>query len=65
MKNRIPQIRKELGLTQEQLADKTGVTRQTIIALEQNRYNPSLGLAFSITKVLKKRAIEEVFLMEK
>jgi putative transcriptional regulator len=61
MKNLIAKIRKELGITQEDLADKTGVTRQTIIALEQNRYNPSLGLAFSITKTLKKHAIEEVF----
>lgn len=65
MKNRVAQLRKELGITQEQLADKTGVSRQTIIALEQNRYNPSLGLAYSITKTLKKRAIEEVFEMGK
>ena len=63
MKNRIAQIRKDLGITQEQLAAKTGVTRQTIIALEQNRYNPSLGLAYSITLTLKKRAIEDVFEM--
>jgi putative transcriptional regulator len=61
MKNRIAQLRKELGITQEALADKTGVTRQTIIALEQNRYNPSLGLAYSITKTLKKHSVEEVF----
>jgi len=65
MKNRIAKLRKLAGITQEELADKTGVTRQTIIALEQNRYNPSLGLAYSITKALKKKAIEEVFDMEK
>jgi putative transcriptional regulator len=61
MKNHIAKIRKELGITQEQLAEKTGVSRQTIISLEQNRYNPSLGLAWSVTKTLKKRVIEEVF----
>jgi putative transcriptional regulator len=65
MKNYIAKLRKAAGLTQEDLAAKTGVTRQTIIALEQNRYNPSLGLAYAITKTLKKRAIEEVFDMEK
>lgn len=61
MKNHIAQFRKSVGLTQEALADKTGVTRQTILALEQNRYNPSLGLAYAITKALKKKAIEDVF----
>jgi putative transcriptional regulator len=65
MKNRIATIRKELGITQEQLADKTGVTRQTIIALEQNRYNPSLGLAYAVKLALKKKTVEEVFEMEK
>jgi putative transcriptional regulator len=65
MKNRIAKIRKDLGITQEELADKTGVTRQTIIALEQNRYNPSLGLAYAITLALKKKTIEEIFEMGK
>ena len=64
MKNRIAQLRKLAGLTQEELAAKTGVTRQTIIALEQNRYNPSLGLAHAITKTLKRKAIEDVFDMK-
>jgi putative transcriptional regulator len=61
MKNKIEIFRKELGLTQEKLAEKTDVTRQTIISLEQNKYNPSLGLAWRITKVLKKEFIEDVF----
>jgi putative transcriptional regulator len=61
MKTNIAQLRKEMGMTQEELASKTGVTRQTIIALEQNRYNPSLGLAYEITKELKQRHIEDVF----
>ena len=47
--------RKKIGLTQEQLAEKVGVTRQTIISLEQGRYNPSLRLAHDITKILKQR----------
>ncbi len=61
MKNRIAQLRKEIGLTQEQLAEEIGATRQTVIALEQNRYNPSLGLAHGITKALKQQRIEDVF----
>lgn len=61
MKNCIAQLRKNLGITQEELASKADVTRQTIIALEQNRYNPSLALAHSITKVLKQKHIEDVF----
>jgi putative transcriptional regulator len=63
MKNHIAKLRKATGMTQEELAEKTGVTRQTIIALEQNRYNPSLGLAHSITKALDKKTIEEVFVL--
>lgn len=61
MKNRILEFRKELNLTQEELSQKVGVTRQTIISLEQNRYNPSLVLAHKITKILKKEKIEDVF----
>lgn len=64
MKNNIAEIRKTLGITQEGLASLTGVTRQTIIALEQNRYNPSLGLAHAITTTLGKKSIEEVFDMQ-
>lgn len=61
MKTKIEILRKEFGLTQEELAKKTDVTRQTIISLEQNKYNPSLQLAYKITKALKKNFIEEVF----
>ncbi len=61
MKNRIAQLRKQLNITQEMLAAEAEVTRQTIIALEQNRYNPSLALAYRITQVLKKKRIEDVF----
>jgi putative transcriptional regulator len=63
MKNKISEFRKQLSVTQEELAEKVGVTRQTIISLEQNRYNPSLLLAHKITKILKKEKIEEVFML--
>ena len=64
MKTRIAQFRKETDLTQEKLAAIVGVARQTIIALEQGRYNPSLGLAHAITKALKRKNVEEVFVLE-
>ena len=51
-------------MTQEELAEAVEVTRQTIIALEQGRYNPSLILAYRITKALKRGYIEEVFELE-
>lgn len=50
-------------MTQQQLADIAGVTRQTIIALEAGRYNPSLGLAFRVARAFGKR-IEDVFELE-
>lgn len=61
MKTRIAEYRAQCNLTQEKLAELAGVTRQTIISLEQGRYNPSLALAHKITKILKKKYIEEVF----
>lgn len=64
MKTRIKEFRKELRLTQEDLAEEVDVTRQTIIALEQGRYNPSLLLAAKITRALKKENVEEVFQVE-
>ncbi|MDD5111098.1 MAG: helix-turn-helix transcriptional regulator [Candidatus Altiarchaeota archaeon] len=64
MKTRIRELREALGMTQQQLADSVDVTRQTIISLEQGRYNPSLMLAYGIAKALKKTRVEEVFEME-
>jgi len=61
MDNNISSIRKEQKMTQQELAEKVDVTRQTIIALEQGRYNPSLLLAFRITMALGMKMIEEVF----
>lgn len=61
MKNRLEELRKTRGLTQEELADRLEVSRQTIISLENGRYNPSLILAFKISKLFG-LSIEEVFL---
>ena len=60
-KNRIVGFRKDCKMTQQELADKANVTRQTIISLESGRYNPSLELAYRIKKALKKKHIEQVF----
>ncbi|MDD4531239.1 MAG: helix-turn-helix transcriptional regulator [Candidatus Pacebacteria bacterium] len=60
MENKIRVLRAEKGMTQEELAEKAGVTRQTIIAIEKGKYVPSLELAFKICKVFNKK-IEEVF----
>lgn len=64
MKTRISEYRKDLEMTQQDLADIVKVTRQTIISLERGRYNPSLELAYRITKALKKKYIEDVFLLK-
>ena len=62
LKNQIRRLRFENDeMTQQQLADKAGVTRQTIIAIEQGKYNPSLGLAFKIARAFGKN-VEDVFL---
>jgi putative transcriptional regulator len=61
MKNKILALRHSLSLTQEQLAEKCDVSRQTIIAIEQGRFNPTLPLAFAITRALKAKKIEDVF----
>ncbi|MEK4426192.1 helix-turn-helix transcriptional regulator [Solibacillus sp. FSL K6-1523] len=49
IQNRIVVLRAERGLSQREMADRLGVSRQTIISLEKNRYNPSLKLAFDIS----------------
>lgn len=63
MKNRIEELRRERKLTQQALADSLGVSRQTIISLENGKYNPSIGLAHSIA-VQFGLSIEEVFIFE-
>ena len=63
MKNRIAEKRKARGLTQQQLASLLGVTRQTIISLENDRYNPSILLAHKIAQIFDAR-IEDIFIFE-
>ena len=64
LNNNIRRLRFEAGeMTQQQLADKVGVTRQTIIATEQGRYAPSLPLAIKIARAFGK-TVEEVFQLE-
>ena len=63
MKNRIAQLRKERRITQEELADAVEVTRQTIISLENGRYNASLLLAQKIARYFG-LSIEDIFLFE-
>ena len=60
MKNKIKVLRKEMGLRQEDMAEKVGVTRQTIIAIENNKYNPTLELAMRIAILLNTR-VEDIF----
>jgi len=63
MKNKLKVFRAMHDLTQEQLADNIGTTRQTVIAIENNKYLPSLGLAFKIAGFFKV-AIEDIFVYE-
>jgi len=63
LNNKIKELRKQLNVTQDELAGVVGVTRQTIISLENGKYNASLQLAFKISKYFGKN-IEEVFIFE-
>lgn len=63
MKNRITELRKARHLTQQDLADLLGVTRQTIISLEGGRYNPSITLAFKLARTFDMH-IEDIFIYE-
>ena len=63
MKNRLEELRRERGITQEELADAVEVTRQTIISLENGRYNPSILLAFKLARYFG-TTIEDIFIYE-
>lgn len=63
LKNRLEEIRKQRGITQEELADRLEVSRQTISSLENGRYNPSIILAFKIAHLFN-LSIEEIFIYE-
>lgn len=64
MKNIIKDLRQKAGITQEQLAEIVGVRRETIVFLEQGKYNPSLKLAHDIAKYFD-LPVEEVFIFGK
>ena len=63
MKNHIEERRKARGMTQQQLASELGVSRQTIISLENGKYNPSILLARSIARLFGAQ-IEDIFIFE-
>jgi len=63
LNNKIKDLRKEISITQDELANAVDVTRQTIISLENGKYNASLQLAYKISKYFGK-TIEEVFIFE-
>ena len=63
MKTRIKEYRAKYNLTQERLAEMVGVRRETIIFLEQGKYNPSLKLAHNVAKALK-TTVDEIFILD-
>lgn len=63
MKNEVHKYRKQLKLTQDDLAKKVGVTRQTIISIEQGKYIASLPLALKIARVFE-LPVESIFMLE-
>ena len=63
MKTRIREYRARRGLTQEKLAEMVGVRRETVIFLEQGKYNPSLKLAHNVAQALE-ATIDEIFILD-
>ncbi len=63
MRNNIKELRKAKGYRQEDLAAALGVSRQTIIAIENNKYNPTLELAMKLARYLQ-TTVEELFALE-
>lgn len=63
MKKNIRNLRKDKGLRQEDLAQILGVTRQTIIAIENDKYNPTLELAMKLARFLES-SVEDIFILE-
>jgi len=64
VQNLLRELRGQYAITQEQLGDRVGVSRQTIISIENGKYNPSILLAYKIAQCFN-RHIEDVFLCEK
>lgn len=63
MKNNMKFFRKKLNLTQEDIVNKTGVTRQTINAIENNKYSPSLELALKLANIFN-NSVEDIFQLD-
>ena len=63
MKNRIKELRQRTGMTQEELAQRCKVSRQTIISLEKGKYDPSIHLAHKIAMIFAEH-IEDIFIFE-
>lgn len=63
MKNRIRDMRKQQGLSQEELANRCRVSRQTVNAIENNKYDPTLALAFHLAKELQ-TTVDDLFQIE-
>lgn len=63
MKNRIRELRETYAITQDELAKKCDVSRQTVISLEKGKYNPSIILAHRIAKIFK-TTIEDIFIFQ-
>ena len=61
MKNKVKEMREERGWSQGELAKRLNVSRQTVISIEKERYNPSLDLAFSLADLFERR-IEDIFI---
>lgn len=63
MRNNIKELRKQRGLRQEDLANLLGVSRQTVVAMENNKYDPTLALALRVAKLLE-MPVESIFVLE-
>lgn len=63
MKNRLKELRRKNNITQEELSKRVGVSRQSIVAIERGKYDPSLQLAFKLAREFD-CSIEDIFLFE-
>lgn len=63
IKNEVYSLRTKIGLTQEELANMAGITRQTVIAIEKGNYTPSVLLALKIAKIFD-LSVEEIFFIK-
>ncbi len=61
--NSIKKFRQEKNITQEQLAEAVGISRQTVVAIEKGNYEPSLGLAIKLSKYFR-LSVEELFVIK-